>query len=108
MRVESDIYDPTGVNVAGLSQIKTIYGSQDDPVTLSLNLPTTGMDGIYAVESLVFDDATGTLQSSCRTSIDVGPLVSNCIRTNTIWPMFLALATASISGSTSRTRREAQ
>ena len=77
VRLETNILDPNGVNVAGADATYVTYGSADDPRTISLYLPGSGDSGLYTVESLIFDVATNQLQTICSTTIAVGS-VSNC------------------------------
>ncbi|MEW6756902.1 MAG: VWA domain-containing protein [Acidobacteriota bacterium] len=77
IRIETNILDPFGVNVAGDDTTFTTYGSANDPATFHLYLPSSGDSGLYTVESLIFDTASGLLQTTCQTTIAVGS-VSNC------------------------------
>lgn len=77
VRVETNLLNPFGVNVAGEDRTFTTYGSADDPVVFHLQLPPSSESGLYTVESLIFDAASGLLQTTCQTAIAVGN-VSNC------------------------------
>lgn len=77
VRLETNILDPSGVNVAGADATFTTTGSSNDAHTIDLPLPSSGASGLYTVESLIFDTATNQLQSICQTNIAVGS-VTNC------------------------------
>lgn len=70
--VETNLLDPNGINVDGGSQTGTISGTDDDPFTFNLTLPSSGTAGAYQAQSLIFDAGTGQLLASCTTTFHVG------------------------------------
>jgi hypothetical protein len=72
IRVETNIIAPNGNILAGSDAAFTINGAADDPRNVNLNLPGSGVDGIYTVQILVFDSFTGEFESMCTTLITIG------------------------------------
>jgi len=71
IRVETNIFDPNGLNVAGTARVITIRSTANDAVTTTLQLPESGAAGSYRVESLVSSAGDGTFLTSCSTLIGV-------------------------------------
>jgi len=72
IRVETNIIAPNSNILAGSDAVYTINGSADDPRNVNLNLPASGVDGVYTVQVLVFDTFTGEFESMCTTLITIG------------------------------------
>jgi hypothetical protein len=66
IRVESNLLNPAGIIVAGAERNYTTSGSSNDPKTVNLALPANAVSGTYTAQVLVFDAATGQLESSCE------------------------------------------
>ena len=71
IRVESNLKNPSGQIVAGMEKVYTTSGSGNDPQTVTLALPAAAPGGTYKAEILVFDKATGTLESTCSKDFTV-------------------------------------
>ncbi len=71
VRVESNLVNPGGQIVAGVDAVYTTNGSANDPRTVNLSLPSNAVGGTYTAEVLVFDNASGRLESSCEHSFTV-------------------------------------
>jgi len=71
IRVESNLKNPSGQIVAGTSKTYTTSGSSNDPQTVNLALPSSAVGGTYTVEILVFDQATGRLETTCSRQFTV-------------------------------------
>ncbi len=71
VRVETDILNPSGVIVAGSDQVYATSGTSNDPKTVNLALPGNAAAGTYTAKVLVFDNASGALESSCEKSFTV-------------------------------------
>jgi len=71
IRVESNLLNPDGVIVAGTDQNYTTNGSSNDPKTVNLALPSNAAAGTYKAQILVFDAASGQLESSCEDTFTV-------------------------------------
>ncbi|MBU1600227.1 right-handed parallel beta-helix repeat-containing protein, partial [bacterium] len=69
IKIETNIYDPSMINVAGTSRIYTTYGTSTDIGTASLTLHATGDDGLYTCEVLVYDNATMYYHDGTTTTI---------------------------------------
>ncbi len=80
IRVESNLKNPSGQIVAGMEKVYTTTGSGNDPQTVTLALPGGAPGGTYTAEILVFDKATGVLESTCFRQFTVtgGGGGSNC------------------------------
>jgi Immune inhibitor A-like, MAM domain len=78
IRVESNLLNPDGVIVAGAERNYTTNGSANDPKTVSLALPSTAAAGTYKAQVLVFDSASGQLESTCEASFVVGGGGGSC------------------------------
>ncbi|MBN2431568.1 MAG: hypothetical protein JXQ27_08840 [Acidobacteria bacterium] len=72
IRVETNIIAPNSNILAGSDAVYTINGAADDPRNVNLNLPASGVDGVYTVQVLVFDTFTGEFESMCTTLITIG------------------------------------
>ncbi len=71
IRVESNLKNPSGQIVAGMEKVYTTTGSGNDPQTVTLALPGGAPGGTYTAEILVFDKATGVLESTCSRQFTV-------------------------------------
>ncbi len=71
IRVESNLVNPDGVIVAGTERNYTTNGSANDPQTVNLALPGTAVAGTYKAQILIFDTASGRLESSCEATFTV-------------------------------------
>ncbi len=71
VRVESNLVNPSSQIVAGVDNIYTTNGSANDPKTVNLSLPAGASGGTYTAEVLVFDNASGQLESSCQDTFTV-------------------------------------
>jgi hypothetical protein len=71
IRVESNLLNPSGTIVAGTERNYTTNGSSNDPQTVNLGLPGNAVPGTYTAQVLVFDAASGQLESSCETAFTV-------------------------------------
>jgi len=71
IRVESNLKNPSGQIVAGMEKVYTTSGSGNDPQTVTLALPAAAPGGTYKAEVLVFDKATGVLESTCAKEFTV-------------------------------------
>jgi hypothetical protein len=71
VRVESNLLNPDGIIVAGTERNYTTNGSANDPQTVNLALPSNAAPGTYTAQVLVFDAATGQLESSCEAAFTV-------------------------------------
>ncbi len=71
IRVESNLKNPSGQIVAGMEKVYTTSGSGNDPQTVTLALPAAAPAGTYKAEILVFDKATGVLESTCSKDFTV-------------------------------------
>jgi len=71
IRVESNLLNPDGVIVAGAERNYTTSGSSNDPKTVNLALPSNAVAGTYKAQILVFDAASGQLESSCEDTFTV-------------------------------------
>ena len=71
VKLESNLIAPSGVILTGKSVTYTTYGSDEDPKTVSLAIPSTAEGGQYTVEAIVYDAATMTREDAKRITIDV-------------------------------------
>ena len=71
IRVESNLVNPDGVIVAGAERNYTTSGSANDPKFVDLALPSNAADGVYKAQVLVFDAASGRLESTCEAPFTV-------------------------------------
>ncbi len=79
IRVESNLLNPDGVIVAGTERNYTTYGSANDPQTVSLALPGNAAEGSgYKAQVLVFDSASGQLESTCEAPFAVAGGGGSC------------------------------
>ena len=81
IRVESNLLNPDGVIVAGTERNYTTNGSSNDPQTVNLALPSNAVAGTYKAQVLVFDTASGQLESSCEASFTVSGGGGSCTLT---------------------------
>ncbi len=72
IRVESNLVNPDGVIIAGAERNYTTNGSANDPKTVNLALPGNAAAGNYTAQVLVFDSASGRLESTCEAAFTVG------------------------------------
>jgi len=78
IRVESNLVNPNGVIVAGAERNYTTNGSSNDPRNVDLTLPTNAMPGTYTAQVLVFDSASGQLETTCEDTFTVTGGGSSC------------------------------
>ncbi len=78
IRVESNLLNPDGVIIAGAERNYTTSGSANDPKTVNLALPSNAVAGTYKAQILVFDTASGQLESSCEDTFTVGGGGGSC------------------------------
>ncbi len=78
IRVESNLVNSNGVIVAGTERVYTTSGSSNDPKTVNLSLPSNAAAGTYTAEILVFDKASGRLESTCQATFTVGGGGGSC------------------------------
>lgn len=71
VRVESNLVNPSGQIIAGVDKVYTTNGTANDPKTVDLNLPGSAPGGTYTAQALVFDNATGQLESTCEDTFTV-------------------------------------
>jgi len=78
IRVESNLLNPDGVIVAGAERNYTTSGSSNDPQTVNLALPNNSVSGTYKAQILIFDTASGQLESSCEDTFTVTGAGGTC------------------------------
>jgi hypothetical protein len=78
VRVESNLVNPSGQIIAGVDSVYTTNGSANDPKSVNLALPAGAVAGTYKAQVLVFDNATGQLESSCEDTFTVTGGGGNC------------------------------
>jgi len=78
IRVESNLLNPDGVIVDGTERNFTINGTANDSQFVYLALPDTAAAGTYKAQVLVFDAASGQLESSCETTFVVAGGGGSC------------------------------
>ncbi len=71
IRAESNLVSPEGLILAGTERVYTVSGSANDPQTVQLALPANAPAGTYKAQLLVFDTATGILESTCERAFTV-------------------------------------
>jgi hypothetical protein len=72
VRVETNLIDPNGVNIAGTSRQYTTSGAQNDPFNVSLPIPAAWIEGTYVFQVLVYDQASALLQDTEFVPFTVG------------------------------------
>ncbi|MCF7805838.1 MAG: M6 family metalloprotease domain-containing protein [Candidatus Marinimicrobia bacterium] len=55
VRIETNLLNPSGVNLAGKVRYRSLNGSEDDPFTESLMVPTDAELGEYTLQVIVYD-----------------------------------------------------
>ncbi|HPW55968.1 MAG TPA: PKD domain-containing protein [Thermoanaerobaculaceae bacterium] len=78
LRVETNLVSPSGFIVAGSEKTYTTSGAQNDPQTVALVLPTSALGGTYTAKVLVFDKASGRLETTCEKTFTVTGGGSSC------------------------------
>ncbi|MDQ1256091.1 MAG: hypothetical protein QG656_687, partial [Candidatus Hydrogenedentes bacterium] len=75
VKVETNLLDPSGVNVAGTSTTYTVALNADDPMSVNLLLPPAWQEGAYTFQVFVYDAVSGIVQDSATTQFHVGACV---------------------------------
>ena len=55
VKLEVNILEPAGTNIAGTTVNRTLTGRADDPFDVTLNLPGNADDGVYHIQLLLYD-----------------------------------------------------
>jgi len=55
VKLEVNILEPAGTNIAGRTVNRTITGRNDDPFNVTLDLPSDAGDGVYHIQLLLYD-----------------------------------------------------
>jgi PKD repeat protein len=67
IRIETNILDPDGINVAGASEVYTIHGNADDAVSIQRAIPADIAYGTYQVQTIVYNNVSNIQQDICWT-----------------------------------------
>ncbi len=69
--LETNLFDPYGMNVYGMSGDATLSSGTVKHVTRQLQIPDDAKSGTYTVEAIVYDKNTGLRQDSATTHVEV-------------------------------------
>ncbi len=61
VRIETNLLDPSMINIDGISTITEIYGNEDDEIIEELSLPNNSIPGTYYVQVVVYDNQSNAL-----------------------------------------------
>ena len=79
IRIETNILDPDGINVAGAASVYTIHGTSDDAVSIQRAIPAGTHYGTYQVQTIVYDNISNIQQDIYLSDFQViqpNPLMS--------------------------------
>jgi len=71
IRIETNVLDPSGVNVDGASSVYTIHGTLNDAATTQRFIPAGTVYGVYHIQTIVYDNATNLQQELLLTPFTV-------------------------------------